>query len=221
MNKKVKLIKTTDGSVTLLVEEKQITYHSVHGAESESRHVFIRNGLHYFKNHTGRLNILEVGLGTGLNFLLTAHDESIRDKQVQYTALEPFPLPCEIVTRMKGSPGYETTLFQQLHQADFGEEVKVHDGFFLLKLRQTLQQSCFAQQFHLVYYDAFAPTAQPELWTEEVFKQLYAIMFTGAILVTYCAKGEVKRVLKRCGFQVETLPGPPRKREMIRAVKPS
>jgi tRNA U34 5-methylaminomethyl-2-thiouridine-forming methyltransferase MnmC len=218
----IKIIMTKDGSHSISIPEMNVTYHSIHGAIQESKHVFIEAGL----NASGRfhrpdaLNILEVGFGTGLNALLTLI-EAINDKfPIRYSALEPYPLKeqeynslnyCEVLN----TPSLQS-LFKQLHIGDWEKEIKVNPYFTLLKSNQSLLNFTTNKRYDLVYFDAFAPAAQPELWTTEVFEKLYAMMSANGILVTYCSKGDVRRAMLSAGFSVEKIPGPVGKREMIR-----
>ncbi|MES2837058.1 MAG: tRNA (5-methylaminomethyl-2-thiouridine)(34)-methyltransferase MnmD [Bacteroidota bacterium] len=217
----MKIITTSDGSSSLYNEVLDETYHSSHGAIQEALHVFIANGLHYFDNSLNEISILEVGFGTGLNTLLTLLHSN--GKLVDYTALETFPLSNEITTQLNYTSLLQQNevkpLFEKLHNCNWNEKVEITQQFYLSKLKKEVQTIEFKNQFDLVYYDAFGPRAQPDMWTKEIFEKLYSALKPNGILVTYCAKGEVKRMLKAVGFIVETLPGPPGKREMTRAIK--
>lgn len=218
---KKELIFTADGSKTLFVPELKEYYHSIHGALAEAKHVFLKNGLQSVSKE--QIAILEMGLGTGLNaflsFLLAASDE----KKIDYTALEAHPLSAELVDAM----GYvallnaqkEASFFQKIHTCQWESKQLIAAHFSLTKIAQRIEDVCFNKYFDLIYYDAFGPRVQPELWTEIIFSKLYASMNKGGMLVTYCAKGTVKRALKAVGFEVESLEGPPGKREMTRAKK--
>ncbi len=216
---------TKDGSKTLYIEALDEHYHSFHGALQESLHVFINYGL--YDCTAQPLRILEVGLGTGLNALLTCVESIVNDKgerEISYDSLEAYPL---IEEEWKAT-GYEdifdlaegAILYEKIHISPWGQPVELAPGFTLTKHKTKWQDFETAQHFDLIYYDAFAPSAQPELWTEEVFEKLYRMTAPGGFLVTYCAKGQVKRNMKAAGFAVEALPGPPGKREMTRATKP-
>lgn len=217
----MKIITTADGSSSLYNEALDETYHSSHGAIQEALHVFIENGLHYFKNSNISLSVLEVGFGTGLNTLLTLLHSN--QKLVNYTALETYPLNSEIVTQLNYviliNELNAAQLYAKLHACDWENSEQITANFFLKKINKQVQQITFKQEFDLIYYDAFGPRAQPDMWTFEIFEKLYLALKPNGILVTYCAKGEVKRMLKAVGFIVETLPGPPGKREMTRAIK--
>lgn len=219
----MELKKTADGSHTLFVSELNETYHSIHGAIQESQHVFIKNGLHYFSNKTF-VRILEVGFGTGLNALLTLLDSKNENQQVNYVSLEKFPLVNELILQLNYPSQLklnttQTALFNQLHTCKWNTTVPISTNFNLLKIKEDLIFFQTTATFDIVYFDAFAPEKQAELWTTEVFATIYKLLNSGGILVTYCAKGVVKRTIKSVGFQLETLSGPPGKREMIRAIK--
>lgn len=223
-----KVIQTGDGSHSLYVEALNEHYHSVHGAIQESRHVFIEAGLKYVP--AKKISILEVGLGTGLNVLLTIMENQTLKKEIVYTALEAYPVEPELVhllnypdLLMNSSYTKERlqTLFNSIHMCEWGKKIEIEPLFQLNKIKTKLQEVLLRDEFDLLYFDAFGPTAQPEMWTEDVFLKLWESLKVGAVMVTYCAKGNVKRSLKKIGFIVETLPGPPGKREMIRARKPA
>lgn len=219
---------TDDGSHSIISEQFNESYHSRHGALKESLHVFINAGLKALPNRE-QISILEVGLGTGLNAWLTILENQILGKTIDFTGIEPYPISLE----MAESLNYPTVLFEEdtekdhkscflkIHEEAWEKPVNIVERFTLTKHKTTLADFSSDQKFDLIYFDAFAPNAQPELWTEAVFQQLFDLMAPGGIMVTYCAKGTVKRSLKAIGFTVETLEGPPGKREMTRAVKPA
>lgn len=212
------LIRTGDDSFTLRVPELNEHYHSVHGARTESEHVFIQAGLKYILQQPRKqLQILEVGMGTGLNVLLTAIAPDI--PAISYTALEPHPLPASLFEQLQMPDATENKFLQKIHQGPANNSYPITDKLQLLKLPVHLEKWENAEQFDLVYYDAFGPQAQPDMWTAEQFERLYRWMHPGAVLVTYCAKGEVRRTMQAAGFRTERLPGPPHKREMLRATK--
>jgi tRNA U34 5-methylaminomethyl-2-thiouridine-forming methyltransferase MnmC len=215
---------SADGSHTVYSRQFDEHYHSLHGAVSESRHVFIQAGLHYASALFNPLSILEVGLGTGLNCLLSCMDPSVAAIAVHYTALEAYPLEPSVYSSLNYPDTFggkdAKPVLNRIHSLPWEEESSLCEGFTLLKQRIKLEEYTTTRQFHLVYYDAFSPGTQPELWTSEVFAGLRRRMYPGGVLVTYCSKGEVKRNLKKAGFRVEALPGPPRKREMTRAICP-
>lgn len=197
---------TADGSHTIAIPDLNVTYHSTHGAIQESMHVFIQAGLQAVQQPLVR--IFEMGFGTGLNALLTMQYATT---PVYYYAVEQFPLTAAEVEGLS----YGDTL----HQYPWNEDVEISDQFTLHKAHGSLLEITPGQTFHLIYYDAFAPKAQPELWTREVFEKLYSFLVPGGMLVTYCSKGDVRRAMLAAGFTVEKLVGPPGKREMLRARK--
>mgnify|MGYP002778386764 CR=1 FL=1 len=217
-----KIILSADGSHTVQLPEEGITYHSHHGAVQESRHVFLQAGLHYLidkKLFTGTpIHIFEMGFGTGLNALLTSLEAEKLALPVYYTAVETAPLTTNEASLLNYPAVVgDATVFEKLHQAAWNEAATIHPYFTVHKHLQPLQTFSTTQRFHGIYYDAFAPGAQPELWTEAVFKKLFDLMQPGGVLVTYCAKGVVRRTLQAAGFTVEKIPGPPGKREIVRA----
>lgn len=220
---KKEIIQTADGSHTVSIPEMNVTYHSVHGAIQESRHVFIEAGLAYLSGRLeqpGILRIFEMGFGTGLNAFLTAIKATEAQTEIHYTAIETSPLFLEEVTTLNYTEvlGHRD-LFQQLHQSNWNDETVINEFFTIEKQRLSLLDFTTSNRFHLIYFDAFAPSAQPELWTKEIFEKLFAAMLPGGMLVTYCSKGDVRRAMMAAGFTVEKIPGPPGKREMVRAEK--
>jgi tRNA U34 5-methylaminomethyl-2-thiouridine-forming methyltransferase MnmC len=214
------LVKTSDGSHTLYVPELNEHYHSVHGAVRESEYIFIGEG--YCKCGQDPLNIFEVGFGTGLNVLLTAVKSQEDDREIYYTSVEKYPLEETMISALNhsgfaGRSGRE--LFDLIHGASWNKWQRVMKNFNLLKVKADLKEYIPDGRFHLVYFDAFGPEKQPDMWTEKVFSSIFAATEPGGILVTYSAKGEVKRNLRACGFKVSVLPGPPGKRHITRAVK--
>ena len=216
---------TKDGSNTLYVPELNEHYHSVHGALQESQHVFIKHGLEYALEQKRDVKILEVGFGTGLNAILTFPFALAQKAFVQYDTLEKYPLTQEVVKQLH----FEKFIlnpelldyYKQMHAAPWNQPVDLIPYFSLQKIHETLEEFSSPDAYYdVVYFDAFAPEKQPELWTEEVFAKLYKATRPGGVLVTYCAKGTFKRNLKAAGFIVEALPGPPGKREMTRGIKP-
>ena len=204
---------SSDGSLTIWVPELDEHYHSIHGAITESQHVFIDAGLMALDK--GEICILEVGLGTALNARLTLEQKGSRS--IRYFALEKFPLNDEEINEIEAL-GHK--MEAKLLKVDTGKPTTIETGFtFELSTEDLRNFKTDAPSFDLIYFDAFAPSAQPELWSEEVFRAMYNALLPGGALVTYCAKGVVKRTMKSVGFEVEALPGPPRKREMTRAWK--
>lgn len=227
---KVEVRATADGSPTLYVPALDEHYHSTHGARQESAHVFIGAGLAPLlaaglgQPGTGPLRVLEVGLGTGLNALLTLEDAQAAGAAIDYQGFEAHPLPPEAVAALRPQWQAEPALlaaFDQLHTASWGISNELAKGFWLRKIQQPIEAAPLpAGYYHLLYFDAFAPDKQPELWTAEVFARLYAAAAPGAVLVSYCAQGQFRRNLRAAGWLTEKLPGPPGKREMTRARKP-
>jgi tRNA U34 5-methylaminomethyl-2-thiouridine-forming methyltransferase MnmC len=219
----VEIITTSDGSHSLLNRELNETYHSVHGAVQESVHVFIKNGFDFLVQHADpeNVNILEIGFGTGLNALLTVQRTASLKTQITYTSLEAYPVAEETWSRLNYPSSAEMqAVFENLHRAFWNIEASVASNFKLMKLHQTLQQTTLGPaSFDLVYFDAFAPSKQPEMWTLEMLGKVVDAMRPAAVFVTYCAKGQLKRDLRSLGLTVETLPGPPGKKEMVRAVR--
>lgn len=213
---------TADGSKTLFVPHWDEHYHSIHGAMQESIHVFIHAGLKYFieKNQPAEIRIFEAGFGTGLNALLTAKYIMDLPVKVFYQSVEAYPLTMEEVEALNYVES-ESDLLQKIyfdmHQAEWNQPVAITDNFILEKQKGFLEEWQNSGPVDIVYFDAFAPSAQPDLWSEEVFENLYSAMSGDGILVTYCAKGSVKRAMKAAGWNIEKLPGPPGKREMTRA----
>ena len=222
-SKDFKLHLTKDGSETLYSSEMQESYHSLNGAVQESKHVVIEAGLKQFTKKN--IAVFEIGFGTGLNALLTWGEAKRNHLDVTYTAIEAFPLPPEIAATLGYDllePMLPENAYKQLHESSWGHEVVLEMGCFTLaKLQGDFTTMSLPSRFDLIYFDAFAPEKQPEMWDEYLFARLYQALNEKGILVTYCAKGEVRRRLQRCGYKVERIPGPPGKREMIRAVKTS
>jgi tRNA U34 5-methylaminomethyl-2-thiouridine-forming methyltransferase MnmC len=219
------LILTKDGSHSIAVPALRANYHSLHGAVQESQHVFIEAGLrHWWQTHSGApVSILEMGFGTGLNALLTYMEAEITKQPVHYTAIEPYPLTMGEIAGLNYCSHLGRTdllpVFYQLHQCDWESEQSLGENFILCKKKTALAELRSDRLFDIVYYDAFAPVAQPELWTAKIFEHTASLMKEGAVLVTYCSKGVVRRALQKAGFSVEKIPGPPGKREIVRAVK--
>jgi tRNA U34 5-methylaminomethyl-2-thiouridine-forming methyltransferase MnmC len=213
---------TSDGSHTIFVPHLNEHYHSVFGAIAESRHIFIEAGLNYISQKIRKINILEIGFGTGLNALLTCMEAERKNLLVNYSSLELYPLNEDVFSRLNYSEQiqYQTVndIFNKLHHSPWGLEVFFSDHFSLKKMNISLLNYIPVDQyFDLVYFDAFGPDVQPEMWTSEVFKKIASGLKAGGVLVTYSTKGLVKRNLKDAGFIIEKLPGPMGKREILRA----
>ena len=219
---KREVIETGDGSKTIRIIDLDENYHSTHGALQEAEHVFIKNGLLEFINKP-QISIFEMGFGTGLNAFLSAIKAFDLKLKIEYTGVEAFPVSSEELNQL----GYHniagdsnSDLYNKLHESSWGEMNFITDHFSLRKIKNQLQLINFENEsFDIVYYDAFGPRAQEEMWSIDLFQKMYDSIKDGGFLVTYCAKGQVKRNMKAVGFEVEPLPGPPGKREMTRAWK--
>jgi tRNA U34 5-methylaminomethyl-2-thiouridine-forming methyltransferase MnmC len=213
------VIPTKDGSHTVYQPTIGQHYHSIHGAIQESLHVFIKAGLNELSLE--EVSIFEVGFGTGLNALLTMIDAEEKGYKVKYTAIEAFPLDISVVKELNYVEqlrvNHLNEAFLAMHQCPWGKWEEIKQTFLLNKIKGKIQETEFSEKYHLVYFDAFGPGVQPEMWEEPIFEKIISAMEAGGILTTYCAKGEVKRTLKRVGFVIENLQGPPGKREMVRA----
>jgi tRNA U34 5-methylaminomethyl-2-thiouridine-forming methyltransferase MnmC len=212
---------TADGSFTLESRRLGERYHSRHGAAAESRHVYIEMGLR--ARRMEKLDLLEVGLGTGLNALLTWMETEVSGTIIDYHALEPWPLTAEAVSELGhpqalGQPGMSTGFDRMMRLGMEGRSCLSPRFTFQCSTRP-VQELEAVTAFDLVYFDAFAPAVQPEMWGLNVFQRLHRAMRPGAVLVTYCAKGAVRRTLVEAGFAVERLKGPPGKLEMLRATR--
>jgi tRNA U34 5-methylaminomethyl-2-thiouridine-forming methyltransferase MnmC len=207
---------TADGSHTLFLPEMDEHYHSVNGAIQESKHVYIDAGLNQCPKET--VHVLELGFGTGLNAFLTALEAAKSNRKVFYTTIEKFPLPDEIIDKLNYSD-WDAALFQSLHRAEWETPVAIRPSFSLHKIQADFLSVDFPEFYDVVYYDAFAPDKQPEVWSQELFDKIYAKMNPNGIMTTYCAKGEIRRRMQKSGFSIERISGPPGKREMLRALK--
>lgn len=217
---KRELQETADGSHTLFIPEMDEHYHSVNGAVQESRHVFIEAGLH--RQEKKDITVFEVGFGTGLNAYLTLLDAENEDRSVDYYSVELYPLDPALVRALNYGDMIcpeKKMLFTALHSAAWNEPVKITDHFTLHKIQGDNNSCTLPEDMDLIYFDAFAPDKQPEMWSQEIFDRLYAHTSEGGILTTYCAKGVVRRMMQKAGYSVERIPGPRGKREMLRAIK--
>ena len=208
---------TEDGSHTFYMPDLDEHYHSTHGAIQESMHVFLNAGFNYSERET--LHILEIGFGTGLNCYLTVQEAKKQNKKVVYHSIELYPLEKELVDKLNYADQDNIDLFKNLHACEWNKDVHITDNFILRKLQGDLTIYQFPQKYDLVYFDAFAPDVQPDLWSLEIFQKIYQSTNSEAVLTTYCTKGIVKRALRAAGFRVKRLPGPPGKREMLRATR--
>lgn len=214
-----KIITTKDGSKTLLVEHLGETFHSVHGADTEANHVYIKNGLlPVFSTFTEPVKILELGFGSGLNALFTAIRCQEWKRETYYTALEAYPLRTE-EWKSFALGIEEKDLFSRLHKTGWEQFESIHPFFHLLKKNIYFEDYHSKEAFHLIYFDVFGYNYQPELWSEEMLKNMYDALIPNGYWVSYACKGIVTRRLKKTGFEVHKIPGPPGKREMTVAIK--
>lgn len=213
----MKIVKTGDHSPTIYSSQFDQTYHSLHGALSESEHVFMENGVKTISGRD-RISVFEMGYGTGINAMLTYLYAKEQGINLRYESIEKYPLTREIYDRLKIESTESSEILNILNNFSWNEWHSL-DNFQFIKWNRDILELDTKQRFDIIFYDAFSPGAQPELWTELMFKKMYDILNPGGILTTYCAKGEVKRNLKASGFEVQARPGPKGKREMTYAVK--
>ncbi len=219
----MQLITTSDGSHTLFVPRLNEHYHSTFGALTESQHVFIQAGFELLIG-TKEVTVFEAGFGTGLNALLTCLSSIEKGVHTTYYTIESDPLKKELTAKLNyGSllPDQQNPckLYELIHQAPWNITTKIHPNFSLHKIHASLIGYRPDFNYDLIYYDAFAPDKQPDMWSLDIFRTLYEKLNPGGILVTYCVKGEVKSRLRQAGFAIKKLPGPPGKREMLRGSK--
>ena len=226
---KRKVVLTADGSHTLEIKDGAEHYHSMHGAVQEAQHVFIEAGLAYKFGQQSKVSVLEIGMGTGLNAFLTFCWMEKHEGVLEYTGMEAFPLQkdeWEVLNYadLLGPGGPEEKeelqgLWNTLHDSPWEAWNRINESVKCRKLQLKVQDFSSKETFDVVYFDAFGPRHQPDMWTDEVFELMATLISPGGVLVTYCAKGEVRRSMQRAGLKVERLPGPPGKREMLRAIK--
>jgi tRNA U34 5-methylaminomethyl-2-thiouridine-forming methyltransferase MnmC len=221
MKADVRLLLTADGSHTAVNKEFDKPYHSIHGAYQESQRVYIELGLlaALAKFHEEELRVFEMGFGTGLNTLLTAHEATKLQRRVSYTAIDGYPMAAEDTRLLNFDERLGTSLLPAIHESPWNEPVLIAPSFTLIKIECLLQEWQTTDRFHLIYYDAFAPTAQPELWEPAIFVQLADLLLTGGMLTTYCSRSYVQRNMRAAGLTVEKHSGPMHKRDIIRAIK--
>jgi len=215
-----KLIITGDGSHTIYVPELDEHYHSVNGAIVESEHIFIRNGFDFCTDDP--LHVFEAGFGTGLNVLLSALKSNNGERKVFYTAVEKYPLDDHEIKSLNyeqftGWQGKD--IFRMIHECEWGRMSEITSNFSLMKIRGDLVTDDIRGTFNLIFFDAFGPDKQPDMWTKDIIRKISGITLPGGVFVTYSSKGDVKRNLREAGFKITLLPGPPGKRHFIRAVK--
>lgn len=218
----MKIINTSDGSHTIFIPEMDEQYHSVNGAITESNYVYIEKGFNF--HPTKNVNVFEIGFGTGLNCLLTALQTEQEKRQTLYVAIEKFPLDKSMTDQLNyGSmiSSKAQLYFEKIHDCEWNETVEINENFSLKKIKADLIDYIFeeTEKFHVIYFDAFGPDKQPEMWTPLILSKISEITNTGGILVTYSAKGDVRRQLSASGFEMERLPGPPGKNQMLRGIK--
>ncbi|MBF2709302.1 tRNA (5-methylaminomethyl-2-thiouridine)(34)-methyltransferase MnmD [Flavobacterium soyangense] len=218
---KREIIKTADGSTTIQIEAWNECYHSKFGAIQEAQHVFIKNGLLLFEGKP--ISILEIGFGTGLNAFITFLESKKLNQTIDYVGVEAYPISSEEVLSMNYvfelNAEKELAVFEKMHDCNWEKQVVLREDFVLTKRKQFFTDIDDLEKFDLIYFDAFGYNVQPELWSTAIFKKMYNALKTNGILVTYAARGVVKRSMKEVGFTVEKLVGPPGKREMFRARK--
>jgi len=218
---KRKIIQTRDGSTTIHIEEWDECYHSRFGAIQEAQHVFIKNGLSLFENSS--VSILEIGFGTGLNAFITFLESQKLNQIIDYVGVEAYPVSAEEVASMNYvaelDANNEIATFEKMHQCKWDEPIILNEDFLLTKRNQFFADIDDVEKFDLIYFDAFGFNVQPELWSTEIFQKMYNALKPKGVLVTYAARGVVKRSMIEVGFGVEKLEGPPGKREMFRAKK--
>jgi len=220
-----KIIITDDGSTTIHLPKWDEQYHSKFGALQEARHVFIQMGLFKVleREELSEISILEIGFGTGLNGLVTWQEANKKEVLVDYTGVEAYPVSAEEVEHLNFSGMLEepeaVSVFEKMHKSAWETPQNISEFFTLTKQQKFFQDISDVDKYDLIYFDAFGAGVQPDLWTEEIFEKMYKAIRNNGVLVTYAAKGSVRRAMLQVGFLVERLPGPPGKREMLRATK--
>ncbi|MGC6479630.1 MAG: tRNA (5-methylaminomethyl-2-thiouridine)(34)-methyltransferase MnmD [Flavobacteriaceae bacterium] len=221
------IIATADGSPSLFLPELKETYHSRHGAQTESDYVFLQKGLSHWLDLSDKsksIHLLEVGFGTGLNAYLTFKAAVKQKLSIHYHSLEKFPLSISLLEQMQFDQFLGATASQSyfwpLHQAEWEVSTAISANFHLCKKEVGFEDFRTEQKYDIIFYDAFGAHAQPQMWTAERMAQAANLLRSGGVWVSYCAKGSVRRALEDAGLQVERLPGPPGKREMLRAIRP-
>ncbi|MBV7268474.1 tRNA (5-methylaminomethyl-2-thiouridine)(34)-methyltransferase MnmD [Winogradskyella luteola] len=242
---KRKIITTSDGSKTIQIEDWNEQYHSIHGAIQEANHVFLKHGLlfysefiseshkdcrseHQIKHNrnsnedSNAINILEIGFGTGLNAFLTLIETEKLKQRISYVGVEAYPVKEDEITQLNYvaliSEAHKTE-FKSMHQVSWEKQHQITPYFQLEKKKKFFKAIDAEDEFDIIYFDAFGARVQPKLWTEDIFAIMFKALKVNGVLVTYSAKGSVRRAMQTVGFTVERLPGPPGKREMLRACK--
>ena len=218
---KREIIQTKDGSTTIHLEEWNESYHSKHGAIQEAKHVFIKNGLSLFKDKS--LSVLEIGFGTGLNAFISFLEAQTMGQTINYVGVEAYPVSVEEAASMNYVAELdvenERPIFEKLHECPWEEPIVLREDFVFTKRKQFFADIDDKEQFDLIYFDAFGYDVQPELWSTAIFQKMYDALKPKGVLVTYAARGVIKRSMMEAGFTVEKLEGAPGKREMFRARK--
>lgn len=221
-----KIITTGDGSKTIQLTEWDEQYHSKHGAIQEAYHVFIKHGLHYYSANHKKLetiSILEIGFGTGLNAFITLLEAEKLNTSINYVGVEAYPVGLNEVQELNYPQQLlaedRSKTFNKMHEVSWADKHTITTNFSLTKQQKLFKDISEINVFDLIYFDAFGARVQPELWTESIFNIMFNALKLYGVLVTYSAKGSVRRAMQAVGFNVERLPGPPGKREMLRATK--
>jgi tRNA U34 5-methylaminomethyl-2-thiouridine-forming methyltransferase MnmC len=218
---KREILITEDGSTTIHLPDWNENYHSKHGAIQEAKHVFIKNGLSLFENKN--VSILEIGFGTGLNAFITFLEAKKFNQTIDYIGVEAYPVATEEILKMNYvvalNAENQKVIYKKMHESNWGEKVSLNDNFSLTKRKQFFSEIEDENKYDLIYFDAFGYRVQPELWSTDIFRKMYHSLRENSYLVTYAARGIVKRSMIEVGFKVEKLEGPPGKREMFRAYK--
>lgn len=218
---KREVIRTADGSSTIRIESMEENYHSGHGALQEARHVFIKNGLDFLREYK-KICVFEMGFGTGLNALLAAEFALKHGIRVEYTGVEAYPVEKELISQLNYTEKLDSLsdIYNQMHSVCWGKQHMLDPLFEFHKIHSRIEDwEGSWDQFDIVFFDAFGPRAQGELWEVEILRKMYQLLISGGIFVTYCAQGQFKRNMRSVGFEVQSLPGPPGKREMTKGIK--
>lgn len=218
---KREIIRTADGSTTIRIPDWDENYHSKHGAIQEAKHVFIKNGLSLYKGEP--VSVMEIGFGTGLNAFITLLESERHHQHINYTGIEGYPVALDEVKLMNYAEELNVAdkadLFLKMHLNSWEAQHQISEYFLLTKKELFFNEIDDIDRFDLIYFDAFGYRVQPELWSTEIFIKMYSALHKEGVLVTYAARGCVKRSMQEAGFSVEKLDGPPGKREMFRAWK--
>lgn len=222
---KRKIITTSDGSKTIQIEDWNEQYHSIHGAIQEANHVFLKHGLLFYSqivSEPNPISILEIGFGTGLNAFLTLIEAEKLKLNINYVGVEAYPVVLDEINQLNYIELISTNHkdeFDKMHKTSWEEQHQITSHFQLEKQQKFFKDIDAIDEFDIIYFDAFGARVQPDLWTEDIFDLMYKALKRNGVLVTYSAKGSVRRAMQAVGFTVERLPGPPGKREMLRAIK--